>query len=504
MARFSNTPTLAAPGPTNIQGVPTRTFEGGSGFTPGDPHTELFNAAVSGFLTDQFYESGDARVDRLIGLVPQCEPEWLVGFIGWLRDVVNMRSASVVLAAEYARAGHPQGRKVVDSALLRADEPGEMLGYWLGRYGRPIPSRVKRGVADAVRRLYTERALLKYDGQGRGWRFGDVIEMVHPTPSAPWQGDLFRYALDRRRHDERSPVSLGTVQTVLDYTAAPEEVRREMMRCGLPEGFTWERLAGWLPGGMDAEAWQAVIPQMGVMALLRNLNNFDRAQITLNAQDDVRARITDRERIKAARLMPFRFLSAYAALEADTYKLAVAHGADVALENLPHLPGSTLVMVDCSGSMSSPAGSGKSRSPLSLSVVAGFMAEALARRCDQATIVTYSNDPIAQHAPQPHVPVLRAGTDGRYRPTGGTYTWSCAERSYTGQDRVVIITDEQAHDTDNGIIHVPVVTWNLAGYRGHHANHGRANRYLVAGFNDSAIQILPSVIQRSTGKWPWN
>jgi hypothetical protein len=111
-----------------------------------------------------------------------------------------MRSASVVIGAEYARAGMPDSRAVVASALQRADEPGELLAYWLSRYGRPIPSRVKRGVADAVRRLYTERALLKWDGAARGWRFGDVIEMVHPRPSADWQGDLFKFALDRRRH----------------------------------------------------------------------------------------------------------------------------------------------------------------------------------------------------------------------------------------------------------------------------------------------------------------
>ena len=42
-------------------------------------------------------------------------------------------------------------------------------------------------------------------------------------------------------------------------------------------GMTWESLAGWLQGPLDAAAWQAVIPSMGYMALLRNLRNFDDA-----------------------------------------------------------------------------------------------------------------------------------------------------------------------------------------------------------------------------------
>ena len=58
-------------------------------------------------------------------------------------------------------------------------------------------------------------------------------------------------------------------------------------------GFSWERLSGWLPGGMDAEAWEMVIPSMGVMALVRNLRNFDEAGISERAVDDVITRITD-------------------------------------------------------------------------------------------------------------------------------------------------------------------------------------------------------------------
>ena len=67
-----------------------------------------------------------------------------------------------------------------------------MLAYWTSRYGRAVPKPVKRGVADAVTRLYDERAFLRYDSAGRGFRFSDVIDLVHPLPAAAktaWQGD---------------------------------------------------------------------------------------------------------------------------------------------------------------------------------------------------------------------------------------------------------------------------------------------------------------------------
>ena len=57
-----------------------------------------------------------------------------------------------------------------------------MLGYWLSKHGRNVPMPIKRGVADAVRRLYTERAALRYDGLSRQIRMADVIELTHPTP----------------------------------------------------------------------------------------------------------------------------------------------------------------------------------------------------------------------------------------------------------------------------------------------------------------------------------
>ena len=113
-----------------------------------------------------------------------------------------MRSAAIVMAAEYVAAGGVNGRAVVAGVLQRADEPAEMIGYWLTTHGRNLPMAVKRGVADAVPRLYTERAVLRYDGLSRQVRMADVIELTHPAPRDAAQSALFRWLLDRRHHDD--------------------------------------------------------------------------------------------------------------------------------------------------------------------------------------------------------------------------------------------------------------------------------------------------------------
>src|SRR5690606_19675474 len=96
-------------------------------------------------------------------------------------------------------------------------------------HGRAVPKPVKRGIADAVRRLYNERSLLKYDSDARAFRFADVIELTHPAPAPdkPWQGDLFAYALDRRHEREKPiPRSLRMLQERAELMALPVAERR--------------------------------------------------------------------------------------------------------------------------------------------------------------------------------------------------------------------------------------------------------------------------------------
>ena len=514
MARFASLPPKASKGPWSIgpNPQPLATFEGGSGFAPSDPHLELFNAAVSGLLADQFYETGSDRLARLMALVPQCDPVWLRGFIPWLRDTAHLRSAPLVLAAEYARAKFPNARQVVASVLKRPDEPGEMLAFWFAVHGRSLPSNIKRGVADACSGLFNEWAAVRYDGGGKAWRLGDVIEVVHPKPTAgDWQSDLFKFLLDRRRHDVvANPSVLPVVAKTLAAEAIAPEFRTPEKLAELVADpdvvFSWERAAGWVNGGMNAKAWEAVIPTMGYMALLRNLNNFDRARIDATVVVDVIDRISNPQAVAKSKVLPFRFLTAYKALEADTYKVALSEAADHSLRNLPHLSGRTLIMVDCSGSMGDAVGAGKSRQPLRLSELAGLMAEALASSADDALIATYDTAILGMHTPKSHVNLLRRAAEG-YQHRGGTATWSCTRQALakTGRvDRIIIITDEQTSDRDGSGIDIPVITWNLAGYRPHHAPHGDRKRMFVGGYSDVVLQTLPAIIGLGTsGVWPW-
>ncbi|TQN33214.1 hypothetical protein FHX37_3219 [Haloactinospora alba] len=80
---------------------------------------------------------------------------------------------------------------------------------------------------------------------------------------------------------------------------------------------------------------------------------------------------------------------------------------------------------------------------------------------------------------------------------------------YRGHDRVVLVTDEQAWAGRNGEEptravpdHVPVYTWNLAGYRRGHGPTG-GNRHLFGGLSDAAFRMIPLLEAGERGHWPW-
>jgi hypothetical protein len=516
MSKFNTATGRTSTGPIMVSTTPdTITAQGGQGYSR-DAKSDLFLLAVTNMVgQDTFYEGAterDLRFRELIHAVAPANVEWMKGFIGWLRNDANMRSASVVAAAETAKAmldaGLSGSRPIIASALLRPDEPGEMLAYWTSRYGRSIPKPVKRGVADAVQRLYTERAILKYDGATKGYRFGDVLDLTHPEPSAPWQGDLFKYALDRR-HNRTEIVIPESLELLRNRSALAEwtpEQRRGVLTnpkvAGIFEnaGMTWESLAGWLNGPVDKAAWEAIIPSMGYMALIRNLRNFDEAGVSDEVAATVIAKLTDPDEVLRSRQLPMRFLSAYKAAPSLRWAAALEKALDLSLVNVPVLSGRSLILWDCSGSMYYGMGG---RSTLQRYEVAGVFCAALALRAASATLVQYGNA-------YREVPVSKGGAILKLATSstnmGGTDTWGTVSRTFAGHDRIIIVTDEQSHDSYSERAGVPastpIYTWNVAGYAASHAPSGK-NRWTFGGLTDQGFTQLSVLESGGVGRWPW-
>lgn len=493
----------------------TLTHEGAVGFGR-DLRSEFFLLAVTNMVgEDTFYESAedrDARFAELVHKLTVDDPEFVAKVIPWLRNTANMRSAPLVAAAEYVAARGTKGRKVIDSAIVRADEPAELLGYWLTVHGRKIPQPVKRGLADAVQRLYNERNLLKYDGQSRSVRFGDVIELAHPSPNADWQSDLFRYAIERRHNrDEPAPASLTKIVADEQLQALPEPERWDAIDRALEADWPWERLFGWLPGlgekGAKAKAWQAVIPRLGYMALLRNLRNIEEADVDQPVIDAVNGRLTDPEQVARSRQFPYRFLSAYKATGSLTFAPALERALDLAVSNIPALDEDTLVLIDVSGSMDATL---SARSQVRRWEAGALFGLALAKRTERVKVVLFGTDN-AELKVRPKASVLRGLDDvSKIVRSGklgwGTNAYPALATHYDSQKRVVIFTDEQVHPSSTATRKiadkVPVLyTFNLGGYRPAGFEAGKPGRHTLGGFSDATFKLMELIERYESAGW---
>ena len=530
MAGFNKVGVRAASGTGPIVSEQTPsgvTHEGGAGYAR-DAKSELFLLAVTNMVGEAtFYEPANGRDSRFSALIQRLaveDPTWTARFLGWLRGGANMRTASLVGAAEYVRGrltlgggdqslpDEAKNRAVVASVLQRADEPGELLAYWISRYGRAFPKPIKRGVADAVQRLYTERNLLKYDGQSKGFRFGDVIDLVHPTAVAAWQGELFKYALDRRHNRDLDTFgALAMVQANAqlrsDVNVFPEYLLdAEKLNAA---GFTWEDALSLAGSKVDkARLWEALIPSMGFMALLRNLRNFDEAGVSDAVADQVAARLADPEQVAKSRQFPFRFYAAYRAVTSLRWGNALERALRASLANVPALPGRTLVLVDQSPSMFPGYGfsTKQQHRDIANADLAKLFGAAVALRAADVTLVGYGQTSYPVPFGKGEA-VLRLMD--KFRMDDGTDTFGAVAQHFAKHDRVVIVTDEQNQpgryrSLDDVLPRsVPAYVWNIGGYQLGATAAGASNRHTFGGLTDQAFKLIPLLEAGRNGEWPF-
>jgi hypothetical protein len=533
----------------------TETHERGAAWRPDNPAVELlFTAAVTFAGEDTFYESAARREQRIVDAVHATMKRGPVGqalvadVAKQLRQDFLIRTAAILVACEYVAAGGKNGRTVIDSVCQRADEPGEVLAYWHAKHGRNLPRSIKTGLGDAARRLYNEKNAIKYDTPSKAFRFADVLELCHVKPASKlvetvpgpgplpgersvWQeqavgnqSELFKYVLDDRHHgDAQATDGLRTLSQHDFLNKLPEGERRSWLHDNGFEalsksGFTWEALSSWLPGGMDAEAWEAIIPSMGVMALVRNLRNFDQANISNAAVKTVIDKITDPIEVEKSRIFPYQVLLAYQFAQSDNWKRALGDTVDHASGNLPNLDNSLLV-IDTSRSMT---GTLSSKSQADRVTVAGLQAASIARHSRNCNIVIFgdTNKDITDDLRGRSVLGAAQRVYNLVDSVGSSTFGHTAIKDHFDPDkheRAILFTDDQMHDSMDpsearrsasyiyggrglrpaDISHVPeVITFQLGGY-GTQSTLGKG-RIHVAGFSDAIFNAVAKILQLET------
>ncbi len=373
------------------------------------PEQALRRSVLSCMLWEnEFYEDGVQIAGRIHELVPKVAAEKVAELAVEARERMKLRHAPLLLVREMAR--HATHRSPVAETLTRviqrADELSEFVAiYWAG--GRqPLSAQVKKGLAAAFGK-FDEYALAKYDRAG-AVRLRDVLFLSHARPADEAQAALWK------RLAENELVTPDTWEVALSAAGKGEGDKREV----------WERLL--------AER------KLGALALLRNLRNLHSAGVN---EGLVQAALGA---LKTDRVLPFRFLAA--ARNAPQWEEALEAGMFRALEGrTARLAGHTLLLVDVSGSMESAL---SNRSEMRRTDAAYGLAILLREIAEKITIYTFSE--LAKRIPSRRGMSLRDALD-QGQPHSGTYLGKALKEVEAevkeGWDRIVVITDEQSHDS---------------------------------------------------------
>lgn len=324
MGRFSTL--AAAKAPANVL---TANAEGADAYAQ-KPRLELASLALTSVVVDSAYRTGEQEMSRVVELLDALAKKDDLAFAAkvalYARHTHGLRTISHVIAAEIAvREGEfPWRRSFFDKIVRRPDDAVEILALTKARMpGNRIPNALKRGLAAAMLR-FDEYALSKYAG-GKGMKLVDVVNLVHPK--AP----------------KKHPI-------------------HALMRGTIKPAFTWEHELSEAGSEKDPEkakarVWAKLLKekQLGYMACLMNLRNI--IQQAPKSVDAVIELLTDREQVKKSLVLPTQFLSAAKAIselngpEAKAVNAAINAACELAMDNVPKLPGRTLVALDASNSM---------------------------------------------------------------------------------------------------------------------------------------------------------
>lgn len=357
---------------------------------------------------NEFYESGEEIVERIADLAALCDAETVAALAIEARQVHGLRHAPLMLLLDLIRRGGAGVADTIDATIGRADEMAELVALYWRNGRRPLSKQMKAGLARAFLR-FDEYQLAKYDRAG-AVRLRDVLFLCHPKPRDAAQAELFKRVAERR-------------------LASPD---------------TWE--VGLSRGDDRKATFERLIREerLGYLALLRNLRGMMAAgcdrRLVANAIIARRG---------AELVFPFRYVAA--AKAAPELEPAIDQAFNEATATGPRLAGTTLVVIDVSGSMYGPRVS--RRSDMTRATAACALGAIVRNMCEDPLIYATAGSDVRREHKTAVVPA-RSGlalVDAIYRmmgPLGGggiflNQVMRHLRRRHPDVDRVIVITDEQ-------------------------------------------------------------
>ena len=428
---------------------------------------EFISILFTSFAQDQYYKSSNDTFNTLKNLIPKIDKKFAAQAIVYARTKFGMRSISHVAASLLAPylSGETWAKDFYKAVVYRPDDMMEILSYHTSNKGK-ITNPMKKGFAKAFDK-FNAYNLAKYRGEGKGYKLIDVVNLVHPVP-----------------------------------TESNKEAINALVKGTLKSFDTWETeltKAGQLAeneedkANLKAGAWTKLVKEkkIGYFALLRNLRNI--IEQAPDVIDDAIDMLTDVNLIKKSLVLPFRFTTAFDEINKLTQgqivrKVLVAlnKAVDLSIANVPVFEGSTLVVLDVSGSMQ-----GK---PSQI----GSLFSAILVKSNNADFITFDDNARYKNV-NPLDSTITIANSIRFA-SGGTNFKAIFNTANKAYDRIVILSDMQgwvgyntpsaeftAYKKRTGA-NPHIYSFDLNGYGS--MQFPEKQVYALAGFSDKIFDIM--------------
>lgn len=382
-----------------------KTHEGGRADAHLTSYAQLERAVATCLLWENtFYEKGSDIAQRIADLCKEVPVEQIAALAIKARNEYKLRHVPLFLTLQLDALARKRNdglvRKTIAAVVQRPDEMGELLAMMKDANKKKLSHQVEKGLREAFGK-FSRYQLLKWD-RDAAIKLRDVMFLVHPKPRPELAG-LFKQIAD---------------QTVVD-SADTWEVA---LSAGKDKKETWERL-------LREE-------KLGYMALLMNLRNMEAASVDRSIVENALT-----AGAKNSKALPFRFVSAFKA--APSYAQALSDSMIQAIEGAAKLKGTTVLLVDVSGSMDAKISAKSQLDRLDAAAALGIL---LREICQTCRVFTFSTSLV-------EVANLRGlgMLDGvsKSQPHGGTELAAALTQlrsKVPNADRVIVVTDEQSSD----------------------------------------------------------
>lgn len=394
---------------------------------------------------DTFYEDGVKVADRIEELCKIVKPEKIVELALLAHGKYRLRHVPLLLLLQAIK--NKAAIKKEDFFIIcnRPDQMTELLAMYWKDGKKPIPAKMKKGLAFAFTR-FDEYQLAKYNRDDK-IKLRDVLFLVHAKPKDEEQGEIWKRLIS------------NTLKT--------------------PD--TWETR---LSAGEDKkDSFSQLLEEnkMGKLAILRNLRNMHDAGCD---KDLVKKRMLENN----LPLLPFQFISA--AKECSQWEDIIDAAMVDSASKKPKLLGHSLILVDVSGSMDMGT-AGKSKNTR-MDAACAF-AILLREVCYEATILSFSDKTMM--VPNRRGMALRDAIVNS-QPHSSTHLGMALQlciqgKLFNGVSRVIVISDEQTHEIPPQIPCQRCYVLNVGTYENGIKNNGQW--LTINGFAEASIDYIKEI-----------